>query len=373
MFLPVILVSEFGLAAWFVFAIPNVLGAAAMGWTLARPGSSERIVEEHRTACVTFSAVTLAFHLFFLTWLTAAGIIPLTFSVTAVAIGFVSGMVKRQWARVDLTLAWLVLAVSLTVFAKGLAHPIIGVDHPIEADRAVISLISLAPICIFGFLLCPYLDVTFHRTRQETTPFAGKVAFGVGFGVVFLAMIVLTLLYTGDFAHPLSRTDRFGSFGMKLLTGWVALHIAVQAGFKISAHLRALPASRPSDVLIWIIAATLLALAVFAIQQQKWFDQKNAATAMLSGDEVYRLFMSFYGLIFPAYVWICMVPLRGFASGPSWRACTVTGIAIAIAAPMFWIGFIQEHTLWLIPGVAILLLAKIAAPSKAILSVPTFQ
>src|ERR1700677_654567 len=79
MFLPVILVSEFGNVAWFVFAIPNVIGAAAMGWTLAKPGSSERIVAEHRAACVAFSAVTFAFHLFFLYWLTYMGLMPANF------------------------------------------------------------------------------------------------------------------------------------------------------------------------------------------------------------------------------------------------------------------------------------------------------
>src|SRR3954465_13192934 len=69
MFLPVLLVRDYGLAGWAVFAIPNVVGAAAMGWVLARPGARERVLAEHRTACVAFSAVTLAFHAYFLTWL----------------------------------------------------------------------------------------------------------------------------------------------------------------------------------------------------------------------------------------------------------------------------------------------------------------
>src|SRR3954464_11105172 len=68
MFLPVLLVSEYGVGAWFIFAVPNVVGAAAMGWVLSRAGASERIATEHRTACVAFSAVTLAFHAFFLLW-----------------------------------------------------------------------------------------------------------------------------------------------------------------------------------------------------------------------------------------------------------------------------------------------------------------
>jgi hypothetical protein len=32
MFLPVLLVRDYGIGAWWIFAIPNVVGAAAMGW-----------------------------------------------------------------------------------------------------------------------------------------------------------------------------------------------------------------------------------------------------------------------------------------------------------------------------------------------------
>ena len=34
MFLPVLIMREYGIAGWFVFAIPNVVGAAAVGWVL---------------------------------------------------------------------------------------------------------------------------------------------------------------------------------------------------------------------------------------------------------------------------------------------------------------------------------------------------
>ena len=34
MFLPVLLVRDYGVWGWIVFAVPNVLGAAAMGWVL---------------------------------------------------------------------------------------------------------------------------------------------------------------------------------------------------------------------------------------------------------------------------------------------------------------------------------------------------
>ena len=31
---------------------------------------------------------------------------------------------------------------------------------------------------------------------------------------------------------------------------------------------------------------------------------------------IYRLFMAFYGLVFPAYVWLCMLPTREGETGP---------------------------------------------------------
>ena len=359
MFLPVILVSEFGNIAWFVFAIPNVIGAAAMGWTLAKPGSSERIVAEHREACVAFSAVTFAFHLFFLYWLARIGLMPAAFAIAAVAGGLILGLIGRWISGFDLVLGWLVLGVSLAVFGKGLVHPVFGVADPLETDHLLSAMLGLAPVCIFGFLLCPYLDVTFHRARQKTPPAAGKLAFAIGFGVVFLSMIVLTLMYAGDFARDRSLADRFGSFGGALLVSWVAMHIAAQIGFTFAAHIRALPRPKPTDLIIWAVAGVLLSLAIFAIRQEMWFAVKQLKLAMLSGQLMYHLFMSFYGLIFPAYVWICMVPIRGKAPGPSRPALIVLAIAVMIAAPMFWMGFVAQQMLWLIPGVFVVLLARL--------------
>ena len=50
---------------------------------------------------------------------------------------------------------------------------------------------------LFGFALCPYLDLTFHRARQSLAGRDAKTAFGVGFGVLFALMILFTLGYSG--------------------------------------------------------------------------------------------------------------------------------------------------------------------------------
>jgi hypothetical protein len=353
MFLPVILVSNFGNIAWFIFAIPNVVGAAAMGWTLATPGASERMVADHRTACVAFSAITLAFHAFFLYWLSHTpftALIPIRYAVIAVSIGVVCGIVSRWIEAAGLLAGWLVLAISLRVMARGFVHPIFGVATHIF-DQTALPLIGLTVVCLFGFAFCPYLDVTFHRARQRTSPDQGKVAFGIGFGAVFFTMIVLTLMYVGDFAFDTTPLDRFGSFGAQLLITWVAFHIASQAGFTFATHIGALPRPKASDLPIWIGAGLLVWLAIFALRQDVWFSVKQIGLQMLSGELMYLLFMSFYGLVFPSYVWMFIVPLNGQTVPRTSRSIGVWLIAMAIAAPLFWIGFVNLQMLWLVPGV----------------------
>ena len=68
MFLPVLLVRDYGLWGWMVFAIPNVIGAAAMGWTVRDGEHSRRMVASHAAAMACFSIVTIAFQLYFGAW-----------------------------------------------------------------------------------------------------------------------------------------------------------------------------------------------------------------------------------------------------------------------------------------------------------------
>ena len=53
------------LLGWVVFAVPNVVGAAAMGWVLRDAAASERVTADHPTACAAFSAVTILFQIMF--------------------------------------------------------------------------------------------------------------------------------------------------------------------------------------------------------------------------------------------------------------------------------------------------------------------
>src|SRR5205085_10745031 len=80
-----------------------------------------------------------------------------------------------------------------------------------------------------------------------------------------------------------------------------------------------------------------------------------------SGEVVYRLFLAFYGLVFPAYVWLCMIPGRGRVA-PTRRQWVVWGVSVVVAAPMFWMGFIERKMIWLLPGLAVALLARLLVP-----------
>jgi len=49
---------------------------------------------------------------------------------------------------------------------------------------------------------------------------------------------------------------------------------------------------------------------------------------------------------------------------PDRRRWTIFVIAVAVASPFFWMGFIGGHMLYLSAGLAVLLLARIAVPSR---------
>ncbi|MBV8780718.1 MAG: hypothetical protein JO353_04910 [Phycisphaerae bacterium] len=68
--------------------------------------------------------------------------------------------------------------------------------------------------------------------------------------------------------------------------------------------------------------------------------------------------MSFYGLFFPAYVWLCMIPGRG-RSKPTQRMWIVLAVAVVLALPFYWLAFIDNRMPFVIGGVAIVVLARL--------------
>ncbi len=363
MFLPVVLWREFGFDAWVAITVPNVIGAASVGFTFARPGTSEAVVARHRDAFVGFSAVTLAFHAFFLFWLAHAGLIPPLAAAGAIGAGVAVGFIRRRDVGVDLVLGWAVLAVSLCVAGYGLAHVGRATIVPPHPPRTATAMAGLAVVCAFGFAACPYLDLSFHRACQSLPPNPKRAAFAVGFGVIFLSMIAGTTLYAADFNRgPLG--EYVGAFTVAGLTTWVAAHLCVQCGYKWAVHLRALPPWRPTDALIWAAALGSAGLFAVGLVAHVYLGFRGWDDLLMPGQIYYRMFMSFYGLLFPAYAWVCMVPLSGRpAPGPTRRSITVLAVALAIATPMYWLGFLLDYWVWILVGVCVLLAARLFVPA----------
>lgn len=341
MFLPVLLVRDYGLWGWIVFAVPNVLGAAAMGWVMRRVDDPHRFYLRHLFACTAFSLVTIAFHLFFMFWIIAK-LLPggAIVCLVAAAIIFMIGLQNGG----DIPAAVAVFVISLVCWAifamYGWIWPLAG-----EPLRNTTELIYLAPVCVFGFALCPYLDRTFQLAYRANGPSSSRTAFGVGFGLIFVLMILFTLCYARRLASAGEPAD-FGTIGA---VAWaIGIHMALQSAFTIAAHLR--PTTR---VFVPLVAAAILAALIYGIAALIVGDASHS-----TGETAYRLFMGFYGLVFPAYVLICMIPLN---TEPTRRQTNSFIVAVLLALPSFWIGFMEQKTVWLLPGLLIILAAKFVA------------
>lgn len=352
MFLPVLLVRDFGIRGWIVFTIPNVVGAAAMGFVLRSRDASTHMVAQHLPAMGVFSAVTIAFHAYFFGMFTAVRVDSIA-GMLAVLIGL-SGIVwllsRKRGADLAITAVIWLASVGLAAAVMRLRLDL--VDFVPFAPRVLSSawdLFGLVCVCALGFLACPYLDLTFHRARQHTTATGAKLAFGVGFGVFFLAMIGFTLVYTTDprvytAADDPLVTRLLGPTIMSLIT----LHLVMQGGATAGLHLREIgQRSRFWAGVVVVVVIPLLPAAALI----------GGTYAGLSVAEIgYRLFMACYGLLFPAYVWMVMMRERGWV----WLVPVVV-----LAAPFYWIGFIERQAVWLLGGVMIVVIGGFA-PRRAL-------
>jgi hypothetical protein len=370
MFLPVLMVRDYGGWGWTVFALPNVLGAAAMGWVLRDAAASRTVQQAHQSACRWFSLVTIAFHAYFVLALLPS-LIGDTFIGLAVAmIPLVAVLWGRRGRRATLTGA---LALALSVLSMLGYLALQGLPHAAPPAKPRVDLLWLGPVCAFGFFLCPYLDLTFHRARQSSTRAGGKTAFGLGFGAFFLLMIVFTALYAQPLAGALAGARHYSVRG-DLFVGVLAVHLATQAAFTVVAHAAAVRDAGPPDAAGWWLRAFATTVGIVALALLlRWTVEHYPVYRGLWGQRlatselIYRLFMAFYGLVFPTYVWLFMVPSlrrrRPVAAQPP-RPATIVFFAgvLALAAPGFWMGFIEGRMLWLAPAIVLVLVSRALLP-----------
>ena len=362
MLFPVLLLRDYGIAGWFVFAIPNVLGAAAMAFILPNRRASARLVDRHLAVAIRFSDVTIAFQVFAAGWIGTR-----VFGVdAAIAAGIVALLVfaaSFSSQRVMLLVAAVVTLVSLGLFVRFAALP--GAWHrllyelpPPQLTRADLAL--FAPASVLGFVMCPYLDLTFHRARQATDGSTGRIAFVLGFGVLFLAMILFSLLYA---PLLLPAFDNAPST-LPPAAGWlIAGQIVIQAGFTVGLHLHEVADRRGHDGLhrsaAFIIAGGALAYWALTAEHVTQFH-------ISVGEAIYRCFMLFYGLVFPAYVFLVMIPT------PRLERLTprivVWLVTCLVATPFAFYFIVARSAVLILPMLALLLLARLVLhhwPEKA--------
>lgn len=366
MFLPVLLVRDFGVMGWVVFAVPNCLGAALMGVMLSRPGAVERVLNEHALAVRVFSFVTTAFQWFFAAWLLQTlglGVWGLVALVVFIAVLSLTPGEDREGGR----LRRAGVAALIASLALGVVWWVTDTSRvPIENLPAPLlkpgHLPPLAAVCAIGFFLCPYLDITFLRSARRAQARAGSagvtVAFLAGFLLVFPLMIVMTLLYAPTFIRP--AADIGTRLNLVSVPWLIAFHMIVQLGFTIAAHERGAEDEYRRAKFggeQWRIAAFVVGLALaFAVR----FVLVPSRGVMTGGEVVYRCFMAFYGLVFPAYVWICAWPV-GEARGPGKARIGLAAIAVAAAGPFYWWGFLDQRAPMLWWGVGIVIVAGLIA------------
>src|SRR5690606_27904334 len=131
--------------------------------------------------------------------------------------------------------------------------------------------------------------------------------------------------------------------------------------FTISLHLRALrdavPASRAPRA-----ASTHAGLTPLLVGMALGLAPTSAVVAGLLGstplsglvsfDAIYRVFMACYGLVFPGLLWAWSASRRDD------RPTTLlAAIGIVLAAPFFWLGFLEGRWIWLPVGLLLVLLA----------------
>lgn len=350
MWFPVYMVRDWGWPGWAAFLVPNAIGAAAVGFVHTASGS-RRFVAANLRAMRAFSIVTILFHVSWLAWL-----MPLLASQSAIHQGWVGGaiaaavvlaawwisMMRKGWSL----FALVTLAASAGAWiACGATGPTLVVP-PESGSQPPIGLVHAIPMLVLGFGLCPHLDATFHRVRQEAPGVSGAAAFAIAFGAVFPALMLFSLLYAGG-------------LNTRAWNYYVVVHLVLQAAFTIAAHAREL---RPGGIVSWgvwwrrgrwvLMAAMVLMFAgAVAPWLPRYAPQKSAHRLL------YELWLSWYALVFPAYAWIVAVerglPMR--ARVRSWIA------ACALAGPCLWIGYIEQRHAWLLPAVGIVLLAPIVA------------
>lgn len=331
LFLPTLLRRLLGWEGFLAFAIPNVVGCTAFGFVLdAR--SSRRLRREHRPAMLGFSAVTIAYQLLLAGWTGSVLLGDRVGSWTGAAIGLAAvgllaaalqGARERWWPLLAIA-AWILSAGSLLA-----ALP--EAPTTIEPELPLAAVWGLLPALLLGFLLCPYLDLTFHRALRQ----GPRRSTFLVFGLTFAALIVL-VAFLADPAAPMGLD----------WTPLVAAQLWVQLGFTAGAHWREIlvrdrtRAGRPRGVRRLVIVALLAGVVL--------------GSPLIAGEANYLRMLGWYGLVFPAYVLLAMV---GEGRRPSSSTWVLLAVLCLLSLPFYEQGLGSRSFGWMAVPAPVLLAA----------------
>lgn len=346
MYLPFILLRLWGWPGFWAFFIPNVLGCTLFGFVLT-PESSRRMVQRLAGPMVAFSVVTVAYQCFFAGWAAQSLFVREGVMTTIVSTGIpIALLLAGGWMALRRDKHWLVFAAA--AFAIALGAVVVEACLANCADVCTFcraaeatgvapagALTWAVPTIVFGFLLSPYLDLTFHRALQRAPqPHVAFATFGATFALMLLGVATLYDPATGTPA----MTPALGVlWGAQLL-------------FTIGVHLRQImlaPAhGRPPA---WVLAgcvapAVLLATPAFTFTlgpslpagHPPLFD--GVTSALLPGEPIYLAFLGAYGLLFPTMLWL---QGRGLSKAMTWGV-------VALGVPCYLLGA-WDFTTWLMP------------------------
>lgn len=370
MFLPVLLIRDYGVYGWVVFAVPNVLGACAMAYVLIKPGTSIEIVEKHKTSCIVFSVVTILFQIYFIGWIST--VVSATFMIIIGIILFVIYIGGLTIERNQLFSAFIVCILSLLCFILTFYFvPVEKIDLFKDTITNTNALLYLAPVCVFGFLLCPYLDLTFHKARQSNTLLNSKIAFTIGFCLIFLLMILFTFFYARPLANIIEGVPYFLKDQNQLPLIYIYLvvfHILIQAGFTIILHFRSiLPMIKNNNrvsLCLSILSIIFFILPIIFNKNQTFLD-------LTINEIIYRSFMAFYSLIAPVYVFLFVISKDSRNTSLSKNNLLIFITVILFALPFYAIAFLGAKwnlEILLLIGLAIVLYSKRLVKSKNVTS-----
>lgn len=326
MFLPFVLLREYGWRGFLAFFIPNVIGCAAFGYILS-PKRQERLIASCGGICRWFSWITLAYQAYFAGWMLDPVV---AIGVVAIPVMGARFLKDRHWLQLS-TLVVLATLMSLFWDHSGSGLSSFNAVNATGSNPPD-SLWGLAPAIALGFIACPYLDLTFHRALRSSPSRHAFFVFGIAF-----ALTILGIAWCWD------PTLQGPAITNALMIVW-----AIQLSFTIGAHLSGCPGlgwAQLSPAGNWFLLVGLALGWIARFVEPSW----------LEPTATYKRFLVFYGLVFP---FAFLLRIRRVSN-------RITALAILACLPFYELGFMHNQTTWLFVPIGLLCVLLVASLDKS--------